>query len=115
VNRRRKYGGAGLPAIAASSAVLSTVVLTKVEAASAKEDAAKAGQSQSKWVKPILRVKPVVRIECKSLTMNSLQHKQLQAGHTMFNLVKHGQNKPIHSLGIRAWTLVIPLVHSTYG
>ena len=34
--------------VAAPSSVLSTVVLTKAEAASAKEDAAKAGQAQSK-------------------------------------------------------------------
>jgi hypothetical protein len=48
----------GLPrqarrAVAVSSAVLSAVVLTKVEADTAKEDVAKAGQSGSKRVKPI--------------------------------------------------------------
>jgi hypothetical protein len=42
-----EMGGARLPAVAVSSAVLSTAVLTKVEAAAAKGDAAKAGQITS--------------------------------------------------------------------
>jgi hypothetical protein len=29
--------------------------------------------------------------------MNGLQNKQLWSGQTIFNSVKHGQNKPIHN------------------
>ena len=43
----------------------------------AEAAAAKAGQSQSKWVKPILWVTSAARIACKSMIINSLQHKQL--------------------------------------
>jgi hypothetical protein len=34
---------------------------------------------------------------CKSLTMSSLQNKQLSAGQTILNLVKHGQKEPMIS------------------
>jgi hypothetical protein len=69
------------------------------QARRAKAATAKAGQSQSKWVK-VGQTSSVGqaggRSPCKSLKMNNLQNKQHLFGQTMLNLVKHGQKKPIH-------------------
>jgi hypothetical protein len=48
-------------------------------------------QARSNQVKPVLLVKPAVRIVCNPMTMNNLQNKQLWSGQTMLNLVKCGQ------------------------
>jgi hypothetical protein len=90
VNRRRKYGRAEKPGKVHLFAPL--IFLPSFPCAFVK---VRVSQTQSKWVKPILWVKLAVGIACKSMTMNSLQNKQLSSGQTVFNLVMHGQNKPI--------------------